>query len=86
MPISGFQFDMCHVFSVQQWNVKLHVESFPKLRGLKINFQVALLLLKAEVLLVYSSCFCAARQRGTTRHIVLHNSKHKTEFSEKFQH
>lgn len=66
-------------FCVQQWIIKLHVESLPKLRGLKISCQIALLLLEVESFLIYRNCFC------TTRHTVLHNSKHKTWISEKLQ-
>lgn len=56
--------------------------SLPKLRGLKISCRM---LLEVESFVVHRSCFCATRQRGTTRHTVLHNSENKTWISEKFQ-
>lgn len=55
-------------FSVQQWIIKLHVESLPKLKGLKKSCQNALLLLEVKSFVVYRSCFCTTRQRGRGYH------------------
>lgn len=61
MPMSGFQFDIFYIFSVQAMKCLPleHVESLSELRGLKISHQLALQPLEAGSFsfLVYRSTF-----------------------------